>query len=236
MLTYNEDIKNLFKFTTFGQEGKKNYIKDDHDLLKTILENNKIVIRNKTSTNPNFYKDLAKGQHPKVLFIGCSDSRIPVSVTGLDAGEVFVHRNIANVIAKNDLNSGSVIQYAVEHLKVEYIIVCGHTHCGGVAASFEHEDLGFMGGWINNIKNVYNQHEKQLSTLCEDDKKTALSELNTIQSVFNIVSNPAITNAWAKGQKLTVVGWMYEIENGKLRELDCSFDKLDDLRKIENKF
>ncbi|ORY85792.1 carbonic anhydrase, partial [Neocallimastix californiae] len=197
-----------------------------------ILDNNKKVIRNKTSTNPNFYKDLAKGQHPKVLFIGCSDSRIPVSVTGLDAGEVFVHRNIANVILKNDINSGSVIQYAVEHLKVEYIIVCGHTHCGGVAASLEHEDLGFMGGWINNIKNVYNQHEKELHQLNEDDKKTALSELNAVQSVFNIVSNPVITNAWNNGQKLTVVGWMYEIESGKLRELDCSFSSIEDLNKI----
>jgi len=234
MLTYNEELQNLLKFTTFNGENKKTYIKDDHSLLKKILENNKKVIKNKTSTNPNFYKNLAKGQHPKVLFIGCSDSRIPVSVTGLDAGEVFVHRNIANVILKNDINSGSVIQYAVEHLKVEYIIVCGHTHCGGVAASLEHEDLGFMGGWINNIKNVYHKHENDLERLNEEDKRTALSELNTVQSVFNIVSNPVISNAWANGQKLTVVGWMYEIESGKLRELDCSFESMDDLRKIEN--
>ncbi|KAG4104290.1 carbonic anhydrase [Neocallimastix lanati (nom. inval.)] len=233
MLSSNEASQNFFKFTSFNGENKKTYIKDDQYLLKNILENNKKVIENKTSTDPDFYKELAKGQHPKVLFIGCSDSRVPVSVTGLDAGEVFVHRNIANVIRKNDLNSGSVIQYAVEHLKVEYIIVCGHTHCGGVAASLEDEDLGFMGGWINNIKNVYHHHEKELNQLKEDDKRTALSELNTIQSVSNIVTNPTVINAWEKGQKLTVVGWMYEIESGKLRELNCSFENLNDLKKID---
>ncbi|ORX84939.1 carbonic anhydrase [Anaeromyces robustus] len=233
MLTVNENIQNLIPFTSFSPEGKKTYVKEDHDLLKQIMENNKQVIKNKTSTNPNFYKNLAKGQHPKVLFIGCSDSRIPVSVTGLDAGDIFVHRNIANVVLKNDLNSGSVIQYAVEHLKVEYIIVCGHTHCGGVAASLEDEELGFMGGWINNIKNVYRQHEHDLKKLSDYDKKTALSELNTVQSVFNIVSNPVITEAWSKGQKLSVLGWMYEIETGKLRELDCRFESLDDIKKMK---
>ncbi|ORX52539.1 carbonic anhydrase [Piromyces finnis] len=231
MLKY---IGSIFQCTSFQHKGKKNLVKSEDDFLQKIMTNNKKVIKTKTRNNPKFYKDLAKGQHPRVLFIGCSDSRVPVSITGLDAGEIFVHRNIANVISKNDLNSGSVIQYAVEHLKVEYIIVCGHTNCGGVAASLEHEDLGFMGGWINNIKNTYNQHKHELIKLPENEMKTALSELNTVQSVYNIVSNPAVTNAWSNGQKLTVVGWMYEIEHGKLRELDCTFSKLEDLKKINN--
>jgi len=233
MLILNEGIQNLLQYTTFNHEGKKKYLKDDHNLLNTILENNKKVIKNKTSTNPNFYKDLAKGQHPKVLFIGCSDSRIPVSVTGLDAGEIFVHRNIANVVLKDDSNSASVIQYAVEHLKVEYIIVCGHTHCGGVAASLKNKENGLLGGWIKNIENIYNKHEHELSSLSEEDKTVALSELNTVQSVLNVVSSQPVIDAWTKGQKLTVVGWIYEIENGRLRELDCSFEKLEDLERLK---
>lgn len=233
MLIINGEIQNLFQYTTFNPESKKVYRKDDHNLLKTILNNNKKVIRNKTRTNPDFYKDLAKGQHPKVLFIGCSDSRVPVSVTGLDAGEVFVHRNIANVILKDDLNSASVIQYAVEHLKVEYIIVCGHTHCGGVHASLHNEGHGLMGGWLKNIEDIYKGHKKELSGLSDEDMQVALSELNAVQSVLNIVTNPVVTEAWEKGQKLTVVGWMYEIEKGRLRELDCTFEKLEDLQKLK---
>jgi len=222
------------EMTTLYPKSKKSHIEHDHPILKKIMENNKNVIKNKTSTNPNFYKDLAHGQYPKVLFVGCSDSRIPASVTGLDAGEVFVHRNIANIILKDDLNSGSVIQYAVEHLKVEYIIICGHTHCGGIAASLEDHELGFMGGWIKNIKEIYKKHKEELSKLSEHDRKTTLSELNTVQSVYNVVSNPIIKHAWEKGQKLTVVGWMYDIETGKLRELDCCFDSLDDLKNIKS--
>lgn len=187
------------------------------------------MIERKLNKTPEFYKNLAKGQSPKVLFIGCSDSRVPVSVTGLDAGEVFVHRNIANVIPENDLNSSSVIQYAVEHLKVEYIIVCGHYNCGGVAASFENEDLGLMGAWIQNIKDVYKNNQSSIENLPPEKQKNALSELNVVNSVMNICKQHAVIEAWEKGQKLCVLGWVYELDKGAIRELGIRVDGLNQL-------
>jgi len=171
--------------------------------------------------NPHYFEILSKQQSPKYLWIGCSDSRVPANVLmGLAPGEVFVHRNIANVIVHSDLNCLSVIQYAVEVLKVEHIIVCGHYGCGGVRAALGHSIFGLIDNWLRHIKDVFVRNEKEFSHVHDDDESVnRLCELNVLQSVNNVVSTTIIQGAWQRGQQLSVHGWIYSISDGLLREL-----------------
>jgi len=171
--------------------------------------------------NPHYFEALSKQQSPKYLWIGCSDSRVPANVLmGLAPGEVFVHRNIANVIVHSDLNCLSVLQYAVEVLKVEHVIVCGHYGCGGVRAAVGHTKFGLIDNWLRHIKDVFLRSEKELEHIHDEDAVVnRMCELNVLQSVNNVVSTTIVQGAWERGQPLSVHGWIYSISDGLLREL-----------------
>lgn len=174
--------------------------------------------------NPDFFENLAKQQTPKYLWIGCSDSRVPANtLLNLAPGEVFVHRNIANQVIHTDLNCLSVIQYAVEVLKVEHIIVCGHYGCGGVAASLEDKDFGLIDNWLRHIKDVQRFHADKLAEIKDQaEKVNALCEYNVIEQVANVSNTTILRNAWQAGQNVTVHGVVYNLKDGVLKDLDVS--------------
>jgi len=189
--------------------------------LKHLFENNMEWAREVHEKNPNFFCDLSKQQNPEYLWIGCSDSRVPANqIVNLPPGEVFVHRNIANVVVHSDLNCLSVIQYAVEVLKVKHIIVCGHYGCGGVKASMEDQDHGLIDNWLCHIKDVARFNADELKGLSECEKLDRMCELNVIEQVANVRHTSVVRNAWADGAELSVHGWIYNINNGILKDLD----------------
>ena len=168
------------------------------------------------------FQDLvAQGQHPKTLFIGCSDSRVPANqITGLEPGEVFVHRNVANVVVHSDLNCLSAMQFAVDVLKVKHIIVCGHSGCGGVRAALKCERHGLVDNWIRHVQDVKERHISCLQAIPqENDQLDRLCELNVIEQVANVCQTTVVTSAWDRGQDLTVHGWIYGLKDGHLRDL-----------------
>jgi carbonic anhydrase len=170
--------------------------------------------------NPDFFKNLAAQQNPEYLWIGCSDSRVPANqIVDLQPGEVFVHRNIANVVVHTDLNCLSVIHYAVEVLKVKHIIVCGHYGCGGVKAALENIDHGLIDNWLGHVKDVGRLHAEKIEGLSEQEKLDTLCELNVREQVNNVRNTSIVQKAWHQGQELSVHGWIYNIENGLLRDL-----------------
>ena len=169
---------------------------------------------------PGFFSSLTKQQAPKYMWIGCSDSRVPANqITGLDPGEVFVHRNIANVVVHSDLNALSTIQFSVDVLKVEHIMVVGHYGCGGVQAALEDRRVGLADNWIRHITDVRDRHRGILENLAPDKRFDALVELNVIEQVVNVCVSTVMTDAWAKGQKVTVHGWAYGVHDGLLHDL-----------------
>lgn len=171
--------------------------------------------------DPEFFSRLSKQQAPEYLWIGCSDSRVPANqITNLQPGEVFVHRNIANVVAHTDLNCLSVIQFAVDILKVKHIIVCGHYGCGGVQAALKNEELGLIDNWLRHIKDVFRFNAPKFEGLEDDEKLDLLCELNVKEQVKNICNTPVVKNAWKNGKELSVHGWIYNIENGILKDLN----------------
>ncbi|WP_029132306.1 carbonate dehydratase [Sedimenticola selenatireducens] len=176
--------------------------------------------------DPAFFDKLSKQQSPEYLWIGCSDSRVPANqITGLLPGEIFVHRNVANMVVHTDLNCLSVVQYAVEVLKVKHIIVCGHYGCGGVAAALQNRPLGLIDNWIRNIKDVYFSHQARFeSCIDQEERIDILCELNVIQQVANLSHTTIVQDAWSRGQPLSVHGWIYSIRDGILRDLDVSYD------------
>jgi carbonic anhydrase len=190
--------------------------------LKELFIKNKNWAEKIKKTDPDFFTNLSKQQTPEYLWIGCSDSRVPASeIVDLKPGEFFVHRNIANVIVHTDLNCLSVIQYAVEVLEVKHIIVCGHYGCGGIKAALEDKDHGLIDNWLQNIKDVYRFHQKELDKIKnEEEKINLLCELNIAEQVKNICNTTIVQNAWKKGQKLAIHGWIYSIKDGILRDLD----------------
>ncbi|KAG1452113.1 hypothetical protein G6F56_007907 [Rhizopus delemar] len=196
--------------------------KDDglDSLLKSNAEWSKAV----TAADPNFFKNLSQLQEPKILWIGCADSRVPANqLIQLAPGEVFVHRNIANVVCHSDLNCLSVLQYAVDVLKVEHVIVCGHSNCGGVAAAMGNGQYGLIDNWLRNIKDVYRFHEKELEDIKEQkDRLAKLIECNAMHSAENVCRSTIVQNAWNRGQKLTVHAWVYNLENGLVKKLNYS--------------
>lgn len=192
--------------------------------LKRLFDNNLAWATAIKEEEPNFFSQLSMQQSPEYLWIGCSDSRVPANqIINLPPGEVFVHRNIANIVVHTDLNCLSVIQFAVEVLKVKHIIVCGHYGCGGIKASMEDKDHGLIDNWLRHIKDVSRFNKKALSGLSHDDKLDLLCELNVIEQVTNVCNTTIVKGAWKKGSELSVHGWIYSIKNGILKDLDACF-------------
>jgi carbonic anhydrase len=189
--------------------------------LNPLFDNNREWAERIEREQPGFFEALARQQNPEYLWIGCADSRVPANeIINLPPGEVFVHRNIANVVVHTDLNCLSVIQYAVEVLKVKHIIVCGHYGCGGVAASMEEASHGLIDNWLRHIRDVYRYHRDDLDAI-EDPgrRRNRLCELNVIEQVSNVCNTTVVRDAWAAAQDLTVHGWIYSLEDGLLRDL-----------------
>jgi carbonic anhydrase len=192
--------------------------------LKRLLDQNRAWAENITASDPDFFPTLAKQQSPKFLWIGCADSRVPsTQLVGVAPGEMFVHRNVANVVDHTDFNCLSVMQYAVDVLKVEHIIVCGHHGCGGVKAAMDNLQLGLIDNWLRHVQDVVHEHEAELAKI-EDEKERfdRLCELNVIDQVLNVGRTTIVQSAWERGQELTVHGWIYGLQDGLLRDLGCS--------------
>ena len=192
------------------------------NLIQTLLEKNREWSEQILASDPNFFQKLVHQQSPQGLWIGCSDSRVPATqLTGLLPGELFVHRNVANIVVHTDLNCLSVIQYAAEVLKVKHIIVCGHYGCGGVQAAFDNSRFGLIDNWLRHVQDVQAKHAEQLSLIQERQHQLRrLCELNVIEQVANVCQTTVIQQAWERGQELSVHGFIYGIEDGLLRDLD----------------
>jgi carbonic anhydrase len=191
--------------------------------LQHLFDNNLAWANEIKSRDPEFFTQLSKQQAPEYLWIGCSDSRVSANViVNLPPGEVFVHRNIANVVVHTDTNCLSVIQFAVEVLKVKHIIVCGHYGCGGILAAMESEEHGLLGHWLEPVKDVARFNADRLSGLAYSEKYDLLCELNVMAQVTNVCDSPTVQKAWKSGAELCVHGWIYSIENGILKDLDTS--------------
>lgn len=202
--------------------------------IKQLFQNNKKWANKLKENSPNFFKMLSKQQSPEYLWIGCSDSRVPANeIIGLMPGEVFVHRNIANVVVHTDLNALSVIQFAVDVLKVKHIIVCGHYGCGGIKAALENKEHGLIDNWLRHIKDVYRYHQKELDKIKSEKKKVnKLCELNVFEQVNNVCKSTIVQNAWKNGNELTVHGWIYGIENGLIKDLKISISNNENLKSV----
>ncbi len=197
-------------------------------MLKNLFENNRRWAKKITEEDPEFFSKLSKQQAPEYLWIGCSDSRVPANqIMGMLPGEVFLHRNIANIVVQSDLNCLSVLQYAVEVLKVKHIIVCGHYGCGGVKAALENKELGLIDNWLRNIKDIYQKHYQQINQSGDENKQLdLLCELNVIEQVANVSHTTVVQSAWKRGQKLSVHGLIYGIKDGILKDLNvCISEK-----------
>jgi carbonic anhydrase len=205
------------------------------DLYRRIFEYNKEWVKGKQAADPEFFARLAREQNPEFLYIGCADSRVPANeIMGLEPGQVFVHRNIANLVVNIDANANSVIQYAVENLKVRYIVVCGHYGCGGVAAAMRSEDLGLLNGWLREVRDVYRIHEKELASLPDEAARyDRLVELNVQEQCINVIKTASVQKSYRRHDFPTVHGWVYHLDEGVLRDLEIPFvETLDRIREI----
>jgi len=203
------------------------------EAFKILLQNNKKWAAEQLRTNPSFFDDLKKDQKPEFLWIGCSDSRVPAEeITLSKAGNIFVHRNIANMVVHTDLNMMSVLQYAVEVLQINHIIVCGHYGCGGVKAAMQAYDFGLLNKWIRNIKEVYYKHNEELEAI-EDQKMRwdKLVEYNVIDQVFNLAETSIVQKAW-QTHDFDIHGWVFDFEDGIIKDLEVRLEKPEDLPKI----
>jgi carbonic anhydrase len=203
-------------------------------LLQHLFDNNKVWAESVDRTQPGFFKKLSKQQAPEYLWIGCSDGRVPANeIVGLLPGDIFVHRNVGNIVVHSDLNCLSVLQYAVEILKVKHVIVCGHYGCGGVKAAMSNEKHGLIDNWLRNIKDIYQQNEKLIDTLESNQQQVdRLCELNVIEQVASVVHTTIVQDAWDRGQELAVHGWIYSIADGLLRDLDVCFTNKEQIHRI----
>ena len=197
--------------------------------LKHLFDSNFAWAEAIKKEDPGFFTRLSKLQSPEYLWIGCSDSRVPANqITSLQPGEVFVHRNIANVVVHTDLNCLSVIQYAVDILKVKHIIVCGHYGCGGIKAALENQEHGLIDNWLRHIKDVERFNASKFDGLNHEEKLDLLCELNVKEQVRNVCNTTIVKNAWKQGEELSVHGWIYSIDNGILKDLDTCFTSTED--------
>jgi carbonic anhydrase len=208
------------------------------DFYKKILDNNKNWVENQLALDPEYFKDLAKGQQPPLLWIGCSDSRVPANeIIGAKPGEVFVHRNIANMVIHSDMNMLSVLDYAVNVLKVKHVIVCGHYGCGGVKAAMGNQSIGLIDNWIRHIKDVYRLHEHYLDTIKDEEERfNKFVEVNAQEQVFDLAKTSIVQNAWRNGQELTLHGWTYGLNSGYVTDLGVNMssnEELDDVYQLK---
>lgn len=195
--------------------------------IKKVFENNRDWIKNKLAVDAEYFEKLGQGQNPELLYIGCSDSRVTAEdLMGLGPGDVFVHRNIANMVPNTDLNVMSVVEYAIVHLKVNHVVVCGHYSCGGVKAAMQSVDLGLLNPWLRNIRDVYRLHKKELDAIADEDKRyDRLVELNTQEQCVNLIKTAAVQKAYRE-RGLKVHGWVFDIKTGKLIDLKIDFDTI----------
>jgi carbonic anhydrase len=197
-----------------------------HITYEGLLQGNKTFVENTLKEDADYFERLANGQKPPVLWIGCADSRVPANqITNTKPGEIFVHRNIANMVIHTDMNMLSVLDYAVNVLKVKHVIVTGHYGCGGVIASMSHKQFGLIDNWLRHIKDVYRLHAAELDAITnETERANRLVELNVIENVNNLCKTSIVQNAWAKGQELQVHGWVYALSTGLIKDLEVSSD------------
>jgi len=204
--------------------------------IQNVFKNNEKWIADKLEKDANYFSELSKGQNPDILYIGCSDSRVTAEdLMGVAPGEVFVHRNIANMVISIDLNAMSVLNYAVEHLKVNHVVVCGHYFCGGVKAAMQADDLGVLNPWLRNIRDVYRLHKDELNAISDEtDRYNRLVELNVQEQCVNLIKTAEVQKAITE-RGLQVHGWVFDIHSGKLIDLKIDFDRvLENIREIYN--
>lgn len=206
------------------------------ETYKNLLAGNKRWVKEKLSHDPKFFERLAKGQSPEVLWIGCSDSRVPANeITATNPGEIFVHRNIANMVVHSDMNLLSVLDYAVNILKVKHVIVCGHYGCGGVKAAMSNEQYGLVDNWLRHIKDVYRLHELELDSIEDEEERfNRFAELNVIEQVFDLSKTSIIQNAWRSRNLPMVHGWIYDLRTGIIQDLGVSLHSKSKLPAIYN--
>lgn len=204
------------------------------DFYKKILDNNKVWVESQLAIDKEYFKDLAKGQQPPLLWIGCSDSRVPANeIIGAKPGEVFVHRNIANMVVHTDMNMLSVLDYAVNVLKVKHVIVCGHYGCGGVKAAMGNQSIGLIDNWIRHIKDVYRLHEHYLNTFEDEEERfNKFVEVNAQEQVFDLAKTSIVQNAWRNGQDLTLHGWTYGLNSGYVTDLGVNMGSNSELDEV----
>ncbi len=195
--------------------------------IKYIFNQNRDWIDKKLEQDPSFFQKLARQQNPEILYIGCSDSRVSAEeLMGVEPGEVFVHRNIANMVINTDLSAMSVIHYAVETLKVKHIIVCGHYDCGGIKAAMQSEDLGILNPWLRNIRDVYRLHKKELNAIDDEiERSKRLVELNIQEQCINVIKTAEVQKA-VRANQLTIHGWVFDLHTGKIKDLKIDFDEI----------
>jgi carbonic anhydrase len=208
------------------------------DFYDKILERNKKWVEETLALDPNYFKDLAKGQSPPLLWIGCSDSRVPANeIIGAKPGETFVHRNIANMVIHSDMNMLSVLDYAVNVLKVKHVLVCGHYGCGGIKAAMGNDSVGIIDNWIRHIKDVYRLHKDELDAIeVETERFNRFVELNVIEQVFDLAKTSIVQSAWKNGQELSLHGWVYGLNSGFVTDLNVNFScdrDLDDVYQLK---
>jgi carbonic anhydrase len=208
------------------------------EFYNKIIENNKKWVENKLELDPKYFEKLSKGQKPPLLWIGCADSRVPANeIIGAQPGEVFVHRNIANMVIHTDMSMLSVLDYAVNVLKVKHVIVCGHYGCGGIEAAMTNKSIGLIDNWIRHIKNIYRVHKKELDGIADLKERTnRFVELNVIEQVYDLAKTSIVQNAWGSDQELTIHGWVYGVDNGIVKDLGVNFkndSQLDEVYKLD---
>ena len=213
-------------------------------MFDQIFENNKKWIAEKLAVDEAYFEKLSKGQHPEYLYIGCSDSRVTAEdLMGVGPGEVFIHRNIANLVVSTDSNLNAVVQYAVEHLKVKHIIICGHYECGGVNAALNPSDMGQLNSWLQTLRDVYRFQQKELDAIADNQKKfDRLVELNVREQCINIIKIDHAQRSWYKTGFPNIWGWVFDVRTGKLIDLGLKMEeefesirKIYDLKQLENK-
>jgi len=205
--------------------------------IETLLENNRAWAEQMTSLDPEFFSRLEHQQRPRFLWIGCSDSRVPANqITGLPPGQVFVHRNIANQVIHTDFNALSVIQYAVEFLEVEHIIVCGHYGCSGIRAALERGCHGFVDNWLRHITDIHTSHSHEFDHFSKkQESEDHLTELNVIHQVVNVAESSFVEQAWEKGRTLAIHGWVYSLADGIIRDMKVSIASNEELQSLKGR-
>lgn len=205
-----------------------------HITYESLLEGNKTFVAEALKEDPDYFKKLANGQKPPILWIGCADSRVPANqITNTKPGEIFVHRNIANVIVHTDMNMLSVLDYAVNVLEVKHVIVCGHYGCGGVIAALTNKTYGIIDNWLRHIKDVYRLHAPELDLISDETQRAnRLVEFNVLEGVHNLCKTSIIQNAWENGKDLTVHGWVYKLSTGFISDLKVSTGSSDNLNEV----